>query len=186
MCAALMSLERSPSNRRLACLVRWLADPFAQELLALFSALATLSLGAAEEFGELLVFGTLRVLDVDLQSQDVTHALLQEPDDVVVLVTGPRNPAGLSVLSLKRGTRHNGLISSARERTPCWMNARHISSLCLPDAPTDKRMRLPAPPTGCGCCEDRGMKTSWSVHTRDSAVAPARVVQGGLRQPSLP
>jgi hypothetical protein len=93
----LFAVERSPANRRIGCLLRWLADPFAQELLALFGALTTLSLGPAEEFGELLVFGALRVLDVDLQPQDVAQALLQKPDGVVVLVGGPRDSACLGV-----------------------------------------------------------------------------------------
>src|SRR5438876_11577645 len=65
---------------------RRLADPFAQKLRTLFGALTALSLSATEELGELLVFGALCVVDVDLQPAAIAEALLEGPDDVVVLV----------------------------------------------------------------------------------------------------
>src|SRR5438067_6031184 len=112
---------------------RRLADPFAQKLRTLFGALTALSLGATEELGELLVFGALCVVDVDLQPEDIAEALLEEPDDVVVLVGGPRDTACLGVLSLKRRTRHNCLspqfVNGLRAR---WTRgtSRDVSTRC--------------------------------------------------------
>jgi len=70
-------------------------DATAQHFLALLRALAALVLRATEEVGELLVALALRVLDVLLQPQHVVEALLGEPEDVVVLVLGPGDAAGL-------------------------------------------------------------------------------------------
>src|SRR5439155_20072470 len=70
-------------------------QPLAQVLLALLGALAALTLRAPEEIGELAVAGSLGVLDVGLQPQRVVEALLDEPDDVVVLVLRAGDLTGL-------------------------------------------------------------------------------------------
>src|SRR6266568_4700730 len=88
-------------------------QPGPQQLLALLGALAALRLRLAEEVRELAVAVALGVLDVLLQAQRVAQAGLGEPDDVVVLVLGTGELAGLA------GARHcsssdNGL---SRRRT---------------------------------------------------------------------
>src|SRR4051794_2751297 len=70
-------------------------EPLGQHLLALLGSLAAGLLGAPEELGELGVVLALGVLDVGVQSQDVAQGLLGEPDDVVVLVLGAGDLAGL-------------------------------------------------------------------------------------------
>src|SRR5829696_3572528 len=64
------------------------AEASPQQLLALLRALPALALGAPEEVGELGVAVAGGVLDVGLEPQRVVQALLDEPDDVVVLVLG--------------------------------------------------------------------------------------------------
>src|SRR5204863_6014521 len=70
-------------------------DAAAQKLLALLGSLAARALGAAEELGEIRITIALGVLDVGLQAQHVREALLDEPDDVVVLVLGAGDLPGL-------------------------------------------------------------------------------------------
>src|SRR4051794_36801316 len=68
-----------------------------QQRLSLLGALAALPLGAPKELGELGVSVALGVLRVVLEAQDVAQALLGEPDDVVVLVLGAGDLAGLLI-----------------------------------------------------------------------------------------
>jgi hypothetical protein len=49
-----------------------------------------------EELGQLSVALPLRVLDIGLQPQRVVQAFLGEPDQVVILVGGPGDLAGLA------------------------------------------------------------------------------------------
>src|SRR3712207_2625281 len=67
----------------------------AEHRLALLGPLAAVGLGLAEEIGQLLVAVPLGVLDVGLQAQRVAEAGLRVPDQVVVLVPGARDAAGL-------------------------------------------------------------------------------------------
>jgi hypothetical protein len=80
------------ADRRLG-LIR--LEPALQQLLALLGALLALVLGLAEEVREVGVVLALGVLDVALQAKSVRQALLGEPDDVVVLVLGAGDVAGL-------------------------------------------------------------------------------------------
>src|SRR5690606_24667232 len=84
--------QQSPGGSRLS---RSGGDTAAEVVLALLGALAALGLGAAEEVGQLGVPRALGVVDVRLQAQRVAQALLDEPDQVVVLVLRPGDPAGL-------------------------------------------------------------------------------------------
>src|SRR5256885_16706630 len=72
------------------------AEPLLQHLLAELGALAAVSLRPGEELGQLGVALPLRVLDIGLQPQRVVQALLSEPDQVVVLVGGSGDLAGLA------------------------------------------------------------------------------------------
>src|SRR6185436_3865261 len=83
----------------------------AQHLLALLAALAALRLGPPEEVGEFGVAVAFGVLDVGLESKRVAQARLREPDDVVGLVLGAGDLAGLGA------ARHCGLLSVSRSAT---------------------------------------------------------------------
>src|SRR5215213_8336082 len=72
----------------MSSLLRSAGEALAQQVLALLGAPAARFLGSPEEVGQIRVVLPLRVLDVGLESQDVAQALLDEPDDVVVLVLG--------------------------------------------------------------------------------------------------
>src|ERR671911_1701845 len=72
------------------------AETAREQLLALLSALAALTLGSAEELGELGISVALGILDVPLEAEGVAQARLGEPDDVVVLVLGARDLPGLA------------------------------------------------------------------------------------------
>src|SRR5919106_4831104 len=66
-----------------------------QQPLALLRALAALALCPAEELRQLVVVLPPGVLDVGLEPERVAQARLGEPDDVVVLVLGAGDVAGL-------------------------------------------------------------------------------------------
>src|ERR671930_553898 len=78
-----------------APLARSAHEARSQELLPLLGALAALALSAAEEVRELRISVPLGVLDVRVEPQHVPQALLDEPDDVVVLVLGAGDLPGL-------------------------------------------------------------------------------------------
>src|SRR5438067_8206567 len=160
---------------------RRLADPFAQKLRTLFGALTALSLGATEELGELLVFGALCVVDVDLQPEDIAEALLEEPDDVVVLVGGPRDTACLGVLSLKRRTRHNCLspqfVNGLRAR---WTRG-HISRCVYPmPEPTNWCRQAPASTVRAHAKRRRDGGTAGALPGGSCGAEPSRMVRLAL------
>src|SRR3954447_14909682 len=66
-----------------------------QQSLALLGSLLALMLSLAEEVRQLRVVLALRVLDVGLEAQGVVETRFGEPDDVVVLVLGAGDVAGL-------------------------------------------------------------------------------------------
>src|SRR4051794_16652329 len=73
------------------------AEAAREQLLALFSALAALTLRSAEEVGELGISVAVGVLDVDLEAESVAQARLGEPNQVVVLVLGAGDVPRLAV-----------------------------------------------------------------------------------------
>src|SRR5919106_921243 len=74
-------------------------QPLTQEILALLGALAALTLRTTEELRQLLVAVALGVLRVLLHPEHVAKALLGEPEQVVVLVLGAGDVAGLLLLA---------------------------------------------------------------------------------------
>src|SRR5215204_6262678 len=92
-------------------------QPALQKSLALLGALLALVLSLAEEVSELGVVGPLRVLDVCLEPEGVRQALLGEPDDVVVLVLGAGDCAGLGC-GLHRCVSSSAFVGRCNERLP--------------------------------------------------------------------
>lgn len=70
-------------------------EPLREQLLPLLGTLAAVVLSASEELGELAVTFALGVGAVGLQTEDVVQARLGEPQDVVVLVGGAGDGAGI-------------------------------------------------------------------------------------------
>src|SRR5215218_1697606 len=70
------------------------AQPGAQQCLPLLGALPALALRAPEEVGQLGVAVALRVLHGRIEPEHGVEALLDEPDDVVILVLRAGDAAG--------------------------------------------------------------------------------------------